>query len=75
MKPHVICHMVSSIDGRIILKHWPEPGPVHGEYERTAATFDADAWMCGRITMQDFAAKGDVPKPPPPAPVQASASG
>lgn len=69
MKPHVICHMVSSIDGRILLEHWPEPGSAHGEYERTAATFDADAWMCGRITMQDFAATKDVPKPPPPAPL------
>ncbi|MFP2899799.1 dihydrofolate reductase family protein [Corallococcus sp. 4LFB] len=69
MKPHVICHMLSSIDGRIVVKHWPDPQSIRGEYERTADTFDADAWMCGRITMEDFAAKGDVPKPPPAAPL------
>ncbi|RKI05850.1 RibD family protein, partial [Corallococcus praedator] len=69
MKPHVICHMVSSIDGRILLEHWPEPGTAHAEYERTADTFDADAWMCGRITMEDFAAQGRIPKPTPAAPL------
>ncbi|RKH94395.1 RibD family protein [Corallococcus sp. AB038B] len=69
MKPHVICHMISSIDGRIVVKHWPDPASMRGEYERTADTFDADAWMCGRITMEDFAAEGDVPKPAPASPL------
>jgi riboflavin biosynthesis pyrimidine reductase len=56
MKPYVICHMASSIDGRIVTSRWrPEghdPGP---SYERLHSTFDADAWLIGRITGQDYA--------------------
>ncbi|NBD12565.1 RibD family protein [Corallococcus silvisoli] len=69
MKPLVICHMLSSIDGRIVVTHWPDRDSMHREYERTADSFGADAWMCGRITMQDFAATEDVPKPPPASPL------
>jgi 2,5-diamino-6-(ribosylamino)-4(3H)-pyrimidinone 5'-phosphate reductase len=54
-RPRVICHMMASIDGRIVVGRWPELGEGRGEYERTAATYDADAWMCGRITMEPFA--------------------
>jgi hypothetical protein len=32
------------------------------EYERTAQTFDADAWMVGRITMVPYAGKAKVPR-------------
>jgi riboflavin biosynthesis pyrimidine reductase len=32
----------------------------HG-YERTAATFDADAWIIGRISMEPYAGKARVP--------------
>ncbi|MBC6699903.1 RibD family protein [Hymenobacter puniceus] len=54
MKPHVICHMMSSLDGRIILSRWGATPDTH-EYETTAATFDADAWLVGRVTMEkDF---------------------
>jgi hypothetical protein len=31
------------------------------EYERTAATFDADAWIIGRISMEPYAGKARVP--------------
>ncbi|WBA41019.1 RibD family protein [Hymenobacter canadensis] len=54
MKPHVICHMMSSLDGRIILSRWGAK-PNTQEYETTAATFGADAWLVGRVTMEkDF---------------------
>ena len=56
MKPYVICHMASSIDGRIVTSRWrPEghdPGP---SYERLHTMFDADAWLIGRTTGQDYA--------------------
>lgn len=55
MKPRVICHMMCSVDGRILTKNW---GRVLGtsEYERIGNTFGSNAWMCGRETMeQDFA--------------------
>ncbi|MDO7886534.1 RibD family protein [Hymenobacter cheonanensis] len=54
MKPHVICHMVASLDGRIITSRWGA-APTTKAYETTAATFDAQAWLCGRVTMEkDF---------------------
>lgn len=51
MKPHIICHMLSSVDGKI------EPVSLagissDGEYERTGALLEGDAWICGRTTMQ-----------------------
>ena len=51
MKPYIICHMLSSIDGRIQTDTWP---PFKGieKYESTGKLEKADAWMCGRTTMQ-----------------------
>ena len=54
-RPRVICHMIATIDGRIVTEHWPDIGEGRQEYERTASTYAADAWMCGRITMEHFA--------------------
>jgi len=51
MKPYVICHMLSSIDGRIdaaVLKNVTG----EGEYETTGGLLGGDAWICGRVTMQ-----------------------
>ena len=56
MRPHVICHMMAAIDGRIVTGHWSDLGDGWNEYERTAATLEADAWMCGRVTMEAIAA-------------------
>ena len=60
MKPYVICHMLASVDGRIVTSSWNLSDEGRTEYERTAATYHADAWMCGRITMAAFA-KGTSP--------------
>ncbi|ALW86241.1 deaminase [Hymenobacter sedentarius] len=59
-KPRVICHMMSSLDGRTILSRWGK-SPDTKEYEATAATFGADAWMCGRVTMEKDFTKGLTP--------------
>src|SRR6187200_1586965 len=59
-RPYVICHMLPSIDGRIVIRDWKLPNATR-EYEETAATFDADAWIIGRISMQPYAGKGRVP--------------
>lgn len=54
MKPHVICHMMASLDGRIITQRWGANTSTEA-YETTAAHFDAQAWLCGRVTMEkDF---------------------
>jgi len=55
MKPHVVCHMIVSLDGRINSSQWNLSPEGRAEYEATAATYQANAWMCGRITMAAYA--------------------
>jgi 2,5-diamino-6-(ribosylamino)-4(3H)-pyrimidinone 5'-phosphate reductase len=55
MKPYVICHMMPSVDGRLRTDRWDIPAAGHKEYERTADSYHADAWVCGRKTMEEFA--------------------
>jgi riboflavin biosynthesis pyrimidine reductase len=54
MKPTVICHMMSSLDGHSLTDGWnmKSAGAI---YEEAAATFKAGAWICGRVTMQEVA--------------------
>ena len=51
MRPYVICHMLSSIDGRI---DGASLRDVMGsnDYEVTGSKLKGDAWACGRTTMQ-----------------------
>jgi 2,5-diamino-6-(ribosylamino)-4(3H)-pyrimidinone 5'-phosphate reductase len=60
-RPYVICHMLPSIDGRIVIRDWKLDNATR-EYERTAATFEADAWIIGRISMEPYAGKARVPR-------------
>lgn len=50
---HIVCHMMSSVDGRSLTDGW-HLGFASPCYEDTAATFKADAWACGRVTMQEI---------------------
>lgn len=59
-RPYVICHMLPSIDGRIVIRDWKLDNATR-EYERTAATFRVDAWIIGRISMEPYAGKSRVP--------------
>jgi riboflavin biosynthesis pyrimidine reductase len=52
--------MLPSIDGRIVLRDWKLKNGTR-EYERTAGTFGADAWIIGRISMEPYAGKARVP--------------
>jgi 2,5-diamino-6-(ribosylamino)-4(3H)-pyrimidinone 5'-phosphate reductase len=61
-RPYVICHMVPSIDGRIVTKHWSLGRTATEQYERIAATFDADGWIIGRISMEPYAGKARLPR-------------
>jgi 2,5-diamino-6-(ribosylamino)-4(3H)-pyrimidinone 5'-phosphate reductase len=60
-RPYVICHMVPSVDGRIVTDGWRLPHGLLAEYERTAASFEADAWIIGRVSMEPYAGKARVP--------------
>jgi 2,5-diamino-6-(ribosylamino)-4(3H)-pyrimidinone 5'-phosphate reductase len=58
MKPHIIWHMLSSVDGRIDGEAL-EAVTAGGEYEATAAQLGGDAWICGRTTMQRYLAEDE----------------
>src|SRR5512133_42488 len=60
-RPYVVCHMVPSVDGRIVTENWHLPRRLLTEYERTASTFDADAWIIGRVSMEPYAGNAVLP--------------
>jgi 2,5-diamino-6-(ribosylamino)-4(3H)-pyrimidinone 5'-phosphate reductase len=51
MRPYVICHMLSSVDGKIDSEAL-KAVTCKSEYEATGAKLEGDAWVCGRTTMQ-----------------------
>lgn len=54
-RPHVICHMMGTVDGRILTERWSLSPAAEKQYEAVHALHQADAWMCGRKTFQgDF---------------------
>jgi 2,5-diamino-6-(ribosylamino)-4(3H)-pyrimidinone 5'-phosphate reductase len=55
-KPYVICHMLGSVDGRIKQDIWGFSDH-HKYFEETAEKIPADAWLVGRVTMQEFSSK------------------
>lgn len=60
MKPYIICHMVTSIDGRIMGNRW---GKIPGQrdltalFEDTAASYRIPSWLVGTTTMKEFAGR------------------
>jgi riboflavin biosynthesis pyrimidine reductase len=60
MKPYIICHMMSPLDGRLVVERWaPDGSPLNermiAEYQRIHDGFEADAWLAGTKTMTEFA--------------------
>jgi riboflavin biosynthesis pyrimidine reductase len=49
--------MAASVDGRIVVDGWPSSvaGAVRRHYDEVHARYEADGWMCGRVTMEPFA--------------------
>ena len=59
MKPHVICHMMAPLDGRLIVADWSSSAghteeELVAEYDRTHEAVGADAWLSGRKTGGEF---------------------
>ncbi|MCC5091205.1 dihydrofolate reductase family protein [Xanthomonas campestris] len=60
MRPRIICHMISSIDGRLLVQRWTPPAPgvapdiVTSVYEDTASQLGAQGFIVGRATMAEF---------------------
>ena len=64
MKPYVVCHMMSSVDGHALTDLWDRPFKKSaGElYESLAQEFKFDAWICGRVTMQEISHGDEYPR-------------
>lgn len=59
-RPYVICHMCTTIDGKILGNRWGKlPGPKGSAdlFETTAASFGVRAWIVGTTTMKEFAGR------------------
>ena len=57
MRPYVICHMCTTVDGKILGHRWGKlPGYKHESdlFETTAASFGIGAWLVGTTTMDEF---------------------
>lgn len=67
-QPYVICHMIPSVDGRIVTGRWRLPGAAWGHYEKTAAALKGDAWLIGRVSMEPYAGRGKAPRAAGPVP-------
>jgi riboflavin biosynthesis pyrimidine reductase len=60
MNPYVICHMCTTIDGKIVGERWGKlPGGVDSLklFESTANTFGIKAWLVGTTTMREFSSR------------------
>src|SRR4051812_1131116 len=64
-RPHVICHMTTSLDGKIQTTIWPKNTNVHRLYERCHNELNGDAWIIGRTSMEGFSSSKirRLPKP------------
>jgi riboflavin biosynthesis pyrimidine reductase len=47
--------MAASLDGRIVVDKWPDTAALRREYERVHDSYNADGWICGRVTLEPFA--------------------
>lgn len=69
-RPHIICHMASTVDGRIIVEGWGSEAETEGFsslYEKCHSSFDSEAWLVGRVTMEKDFTEGRKPEPFPPS--------
>src|ERR1700712_4008319 len=62
-RPYIICHMGSTVDGRIIGEHWGRDHEKYSSiYEECHNTFESQAWMVGRVTMEKDFTEGKQPE-------------
>lgn len=58
-RPVIICHMITSLDGRLKPGRWPfSIEAIMTVYDRAAEQLDADGWIVGRQTMADYIPSG-----------------
>lgn len=60
MRPKIICHMVTSIDGKLHPSRFTGPAAgvdaarLRKHYDEVSPRLGAQGWMCGRVTMQEI---------------------
>lgn len=59
--PYVVCHMIPSLDGRIVTRRWNMAKRGYDAYERVHQALGRDAWIIGRISMAPYAGTARVP--------------
>lgn len=65
MRPYVLCHMVTSVDGRIwSSRQRPKANLVPNLFERLHDQLGGGSWLCGRVTAQEFAKGKGLVYPP-----------
>lgn len=57
-RPRVVCHMMASVDGRIVTEDWPLSEEGMRQYEQVHESYAADGWLVGRVTMEQHFAAG-----------------
>jgi len=59
VKPHIVCLMMTSVDGRVLTQDWAIDAP-SDIFESAHEALKGDAWLVGRVTMEeDFDAAGE----------------
>lgn len=58
-RPRVVCHMLASVDGRIVTDAWLLSAAGRRQYELVHATYAADAREYVGPPREDFVAPGD----------------
>ena len=62
MKPYVICHMNTSIDGRVWASRWrPEGNRIPGLFERLHEQLGNGSWLIGRVTGSEYSKADSYP--------------
>jgi len=65
MKPYVICHMNTSIDGRTWASRWrPAENRLAGLFERIHEQLGNGSWLIGRVTGSEYAKADAYPDHP-----------
>ncbi|WP_264297431.1 dihydrofolate reductase family protein [Salinicola avicenniae] len=72
MRPRVISHMITSLDGRLLPQRWNlaaqgwAESDIEQVYESAAAQLAGDAWLVGRRTLAGYFAERTLPEFGPP---------
>ncbi|SEG67208.1 dihydrofolate reductase family protein [Marinobacterium lutimaris] len=68
MRPQIICHMITSLDGRLLPSRWSDSADrniwdlIEAHYEPAADSFNAGGWIVGRKTMAEYVSQEEHPE-------------